>query len=177
MSFKVELISNELSFEVTDSHYNLYRIRLTKNDPFIMNYMSSDIKAHYDLIKSLKPNISFNENCAIIEYNKPINLKYKLQMVNKSNNDEKLNLILQKMFSFENEITELKNRATDLESQLENGVVLPGYNGGIIDINENVLMLNYFSHQLIMDPSPDGELKFTDNINYHITCIMNETNV
>ena len=121
MSLKIELVSNEISFEVTDSHYNLYRFRLTQSDPFIMNYMSSDINSFYNFIKDMQANISYTENSAIVEYNKPISLKYKLPMVNKSNNDEKLNLILKKLSLFENEIQDLKDRSTELESQLENG--------------------------------------------------------
>ena len=161
MSLKIELVSNEISFEVTDSHYNLYRFRLTQSDPFIMNYMSSDINSFYNFIKDMQANISYTENSAIVEYNKPISLKYKLPMVNKSNNDEKLNLILKKLSLFENEIQDLKDRSTELESQLENGVVLPGYNGGIIDINETVLMLNYYNHPLLVDNN--SEVKITND--------------
>lgn len=118
MSLKIELVSNEISFEVTDSHYNLYRFRVTQNDPFIMNYMSSDINSFYNFIKDMQAIISYTENSAIVEYNKPISLKYKLQMVNKSNNDEKLNLILKKLSLFETEIQDLKDRSSELESQL-----------------------------------------------------------
>ena len=166
MSLKIELVSNEISFEVTDSHYNLYRFRLTQSDPFIMNYMSSDINSFYNFIKDMQANISYTENSAIVEYNKPISLKYKLQMVNKSNNDEKLNLILKKLSLFENEIQDLKDRSSELETQLENGVVLPGYNGGIIDINETVLMLNYYNHPLLVDNK--SEFKFTENNKFNI---------
>lgn len=153
-----------ISLEYTDSHFNLYRLIINNNDPFVVNYMNNNIENLYNLLNENEYNIQVDIDNIILIYNKPLYLKYKLMMVNKSNNDEKLNLILKKLSLFENEIQDLKDRSTELESQLENGVVLPGYNGGIIDINETVLMLNYYNNSL--KNGNTNSLKINNDNNY-----------
>lgn len=148
MSLYLKLNNNSLEFEYTDLHYNLYRYVLLSSDPFVINYMNKDVSKAYHFIHGNKYEVEKHDDYVIIKYDEPIILKYKLQMVNKSSNDEKLNLILKKMNGLETEITRLKQRANDFDEQLENGVVLSGFEGGIIDKNETILMLNYYNDHL-----------------------------
>jgi hypothetical protein len=157
----LKIINNNgesITLSYIDEGYNIYRY-IIKNDAFVINFLNGNTSKMYDMLnKNDDYTVSINVGSVDIEYFKPVCLRYRLLMVNETSNNEKINLMLRNMASLDDRITDLSIRTDDLEEQLENGVVLPGYNGGIIDVNEQVLMLNYYTDSMFNNDANHQEL-------------------
>ena len=128
-----------ITLSYIDEGYNIYRY-VIKNDAFVINFLNGNTSKMYDMLnKNDDYTVSINVGSVDIEYFKPVCLKYRLLMVNESSNDEKINMIL-KQLSLMNEtnflnkislvddkLTKLSTRIDELEDQLGNGIILPGY--------------------------------------------------
>jgi hypothetical protein len=170
-----------ITLSYIDEGYNIYRY-VIKNDAFVINFLNGNTSKMYDMLnKNDDYTVSINVGSVDIEYFKPVCLKYRLLMVNESSNDEKINMIL-KQLSLMNEtnflnkislvddkLTKLSTRIDELEDQLGNGIILPGYNGGIIDVNEEILMLNFYTRSLFESTTDELKLSDTNDVDYRFS--------
>jgi len=76
----------------------------------------------------------------ILKVDEPVELQYILKK-EKQTEGEAFGMILGKIESIQEEIGKLQIRTSDLEEQLENGVILPGYAGGVIPKDTTELLL------------------------------------
>jgi hypothetical protein len=132
-------ISNKTLFlEYVDDKYNTYRSKINSTESLVINFFEGNIEKLYSLLSNNKLDVNLCSDYCVVLLNEPISLSFKLAMVDKPNNDEKLNMIIKTMDS-------MNERISELEKQLNSGIILPGYSS-VIDIDTKVLMLNYFVH-------------------------------
>jgi len=121
-----------------DEHFNVYRCEIEQSDPFVDNFCSRNLRKFEKILKNYK--LEEQEDKIILKIEIPIELKYILRKEKKPEG-EALSMILGKLSNMEEEIIKLKSRTRNLEEQLENGVILPGYAGGVISKNTTELLL------------------------------------
>lgn len=127
---KVTFSQNDkrILIKAVDDFFNVYTHVVTTNDPFVVNFCNGDLSKLSKLLSAYE--IVENDEHLILKITEPICLSYKLNKEKQSN--ENINsLMLGKFQEMSDKIDGLLTRVDDLEDQLDNGVILPGY--GVIE--------------------------------------------
>ena len=127
---KVTFSQNDkrILIKAVDDFFNVYTHVVTTNDPFVVNFCNGDLSKLSKLLSTYE--IVENDEHLILKISEPICLSYKLNKEKQSN--ENINsLMLGKFQEMSDKIDGLLTRVDDLEDQLDNGVILPGY--GVIE--------------------------------------------
>lgn len=148
---KNETGENILTIKLTTSDYTKYSHVVTTNR-FISMHLGGDLRKIEKWItlseesKSLKLNYSGNKLKLTIEEPIIMELVFEKEQISSS---EELSRLVSQFSIMEQQMGTLKDRCDNMEKnlialneQLSYGVVLPGYAGGIIPIDETFLMLN-----------------------------------
>ena len=144
VSFQVN--DNSILIKCVDTHFNIYKCLINQYDPFVATFCGKKLdKLHKILLNHV---IQEMDDHVILKVSEPVELQYILKK-EKFNESESFSLILGKIESMEERICELEEQTESLESstsdlieQLEEGVVLSGYAGGIIPKDTTELFLN-----------------------------------
>ena len=144
VSFQVN--DDSILIKCVDSHFNIYKCLINQYDPFVATFCGKKlVKLHAILQNHV---IQEMDDHVILKVSEPVELQYILKK-EKYNESESFSLILGKIESMEERIRELKEQTESLElstsdliEQLEEGVVLSGYAGGIIPKDATELFLN-----------------------------------
>ncbi len=145
---KVSFQVNEESILIkcVDSHFNIYKCLINQYDPFVATFCGKKL----DKLNKILQNhvIQEMDDHVILKVSEPVELQYILKK-EKFNESESFSMILGKIESMEERIRELEEQTESLElstsdliEQLEEGVVLSGYAGGIIPKDTTELFLN-----------------------------------
>lgn len=135
---KVTFSQNDkrIFIKAVDDFFNVYTHVVTTNDPFVVNFCNGDLSKLSKLLSTYE--IVENDEHLILKITEPICLSYKLNKEKQSN--ENINsLMLGKFQEMSDKIDGLLTRVDDLEDQLDNGVILPGY--GVIEKECSELIL------------------------------------
>ena len=135
MKVSFSISENRLLLKAVDAFYNTYVHAVPNNDPFVVNFCNRDLKVLKELLE--KYEVEENDGFVVVKITQPIFLSYKLQK--EEHAGDVSNMIIGKLQEMQLQIEKMGTRIGDLEEQLENGVILPGY--GVIDINETELYL------------------------------------
>ena len=127
---KINFSQNDkrILIKVVDNFFNIYTNIITINDPFVVNFCNRDLSKLLNLLSNHE--IVENDEHLILKITEPICLSYKLTK-EKTSNENINSLILGKFQEMSDKIDGLLTRVDDLEDQLDNGVILPGY--GVIE--------------------------------------------
>ena len=144
VSFQVN--DNSILIKCVDTHFNIYKCLINQYDPFVATFCGKKLdKLHKILLNHV---IQEMDDHVILKVSEPVELQYILKK-EKFNESESFSLILGKIESMEERIRELEEQTESLElstsdliEQLEEGVVLSGYAGGIIPKDATELFLN-----------------------------------
>jgi hypothetical protein len=144
VSFQVN--DDSILIKCVDSHFNIYKCLINQYDPFVATFCGKKlVKLHAILQNHL---IQEMDDHVILKVSEPVELQYILKK-EKYNESESFSLILGKIESMEERIHELEEQTeslklstSDLIEQLEEGVILSGYAGGIIPKDATELFLN-----------------------------------
>lgn len=144
VSFQVN--DDSILIKCVDTHFNIYKCLINQYDPFVATFCGKKLdKLHKILLNHL---IQEMDDHVILKVSEPVELQYILKK-EKFNESESFSLILGKIESMEERICELEEQTESLElstseliEQLEQGVVLSGYAGGIIPKDTTELFLN-----------------------------------
>lgn len=144
VSFQVN--DDSILIKCVDSHFNIYKCLINQYDPFVATFCGKKlVKLHAILQNHV---IQEMDDHVILKVSEPVELQYILKK-EKYNESESFSLILGKIESMEERIHELEEQTeslklstSDLIEQLEEGVVLSGYAGGIIPKDATELFLN-----------------------------------
>ena len=144
VSFQVN--DNSILIKCVDTHFNIYKCLINQYDPFVATFCGKKLdKLHKILLNHV---IQEMDDHVILKVSEPVELQYILKK-EKFNESESFSLILGKIESMEERIRELEEQTESLElstsdliEQLEEGVVLSGYAGGIIPKDITELFLN-----------------------------------
>ena len=144
VSFQVN--DESILIKCVDSHFNIYKCLINHYDPFVATFCGKKL----DKLNKILQNhvIQEMDDHVILKVSEPVELQYILKK-EKFNESESFSMILGKIESMEERICELEEQTESLESstsdfieQLEQGVVLSGYAGGIIPKDTTELFLN-----------------------------------
>ena len=144
VSFQVN--DDSILIKCIDSHFNIYKCLINQYDPFVATFCGKKlVKLHAILQNHV---IQEMDDHVILKVSEPVELQYILKK-EKYNESESFSMILGKIESMEERIHELEEQTESLElstsdliEQLEEGVVLSGYAGGIIPKDATELFLN-----------------------------------
>lgn len=144
VSFQVN--DDSILIKCVDTHFNIYKCLINQYDPFVATFCGKKLdKLHKILLNHV---IQEMDDHVILKVSEPVELQYILKK-EKFNESESFSLILGKIESMEERIRELEEQTESLElstsdliEQLEQGVVLSGYAGGIIPKDAIELFLN-----------------------------------
>lgn len=144
VSFQVN--DDSILIKCVDTHFNIYKCLINQYDPFVATFCGKKLeKLHKILLNHV---IQEMDDHVILKVSEPVELQYILKK-EKFNESESFSLILGKIESMEERIRELEEQTESLElstsdliEQLEEGVVLSGYAGGIIPKDATELFLN-----------------------------------
>lgn len=137
---KLTFSTNEdrILIKYVDDHFNIYKCVVNQFDPFVSTFCGRNMGK---MEKILKNNvIQEMDDHVILKVDEPVELQYILKK-EKLPEGETFGMILGKIESIQEEIGKLQIRTSDLEEQLENGVILPGYAGGVIPKDTTELLL------------------------------------
>ena len=144
VSFQVN--DDSILIKCVDSHFNIYKCLINQYDPFVATFCGKKL----DKLNKILQNhvIQEMDDHVILKVSEPVELQYILKK-EKFNESESFSMILGKIESMEERIRELEEQTESLElstsdliEQLEEGVVLSGYAGGIIPKDKTELFLN-----------------------------------
>ena len=144
VSFQVN--DESILIKCVDTHFNIYKCLINQYDPFVATFCGKKLdKLHKILLNHV---IQEMDDHVILKVSEPVELQYILKK-EKFNESDSFSMILGKIESMEERIRELEEQTESLESstsdlieQLEQGVVLSGYAGGIIPKDTTELFLN-----------------------------------
>ena len=134
ISFSVN--DKRLLIKAVDNLFNIYSVCITLSDHFVVNYCNKDLSVLANLLQDYQ--IEENDEYIVLKVEKPIFLSYKLKKEQVSNENIST-VLIGKIQEMNEKIDKLSERTSDLEEQLENGVVLPGY--GVIEKSRKKLIL------------------------------------
>lgn len=146
MKVSFQLNDDSILIKCVDSHFNIYKYLINQYDPFVATFCGKKL----DKLNKILQNhiIQEMDDHVILKVSEPVELQYILKK-EKFNESESFSMILGKIESMEERICELEEQTESLESstselieQLEHGVVLSGYAGGIIPKDTTELFLN-----------------------------------
>ncbi len=146
MNVSFQVNSDYILIKCIDSHFNIYKCVINQYDPFVATFCGNKL----DKLNNILQNhvIQEMDDHVILKVSEPVELQYILKK-EKFNESNSFSMILGKIESMEERIRELKKQTESLESstsdlieQLEEGVVLTGYAGGIIPKDATILLLN-----------------------------------
>ena len=137
---KVTFQTNEdrILIKCVDDHFNIYKCVINQFDPFVSTFCSRNMGKMEKILKNYV--IQEMDDHMILKVEDPVELQYILKK-EKLPEGETFAMIIGKLESIEEEIGKLQLRTSDLEEQLENGVILPGYAGGVIPKDTTELLL------------------------------------
>ena len=146
MKVSFQLNEDSILIKCVDTHFNIYKCLINQYDPFVATFCGKKLdKLHKILLNHV---IQEMDDHVILKVSEPVELQYILKK-EKFNESESFSLILGKIESMEERICELEEQTESLKSntselieQLEQGVVLSGYAGGIIPKDATELFLN-----------------------------------
>ena len=144
VSFQVN--DDSILIKCVDSHFNIYKCLINQYDPFVATFCGKKLDKLHKILQNHV--IQEMDDHVILKVSEPVELQYILKK-EKFNESESFSMILGKIESMEERICELEEQTESLESstsdlieQLEQGVVLSGYAGGIIPKDATELFLN-----------------------------------
>ena len=137
---KVTFQTNEdrILIKCVDDHFNIYKCVINQFDPFVSTFCSRNMGKMEKILKNYV--IQEMDDHMILKVEDPVELQYILKK-EKLPEGETFAMIIGKLESIEEEIGKLQLRTSELEEQLENGVILPGYAGGVIPKDSTELLL------------------------------------
>ncbi len=137
---KVTFTTNEdrILIKCVDEHFNIYKCVINQFDPFVSTFCSRNMGKMEKILKNYV--IQEMDDHMILKVEDPVELQYILKK-EKLPEGETFAMIIGKLESIEEEIGKLQLRTSELEEQLENGVILPGYAGGVIQKDTTELLL------------------------------------
>lgn len=144
VSFQVN--DDSILIKCVDTHFNIYKCLINQYDPFVATFCGKKLDKLHKILQNHV--IQEMDDHVILKVSEPVELQYILKK-EKFNESESFSLILGKIESMEERICELEEQTESLElstsdliEQLEQGVVLSGYAGGIIPKDATELFLN-----------------------------------
>jgi len=165
---KVTFSTNDdrILIKCVDDHFNIYKCVINQFDPFVSTFCSRNMGKMEKILKNYV--IQEMDDHMILKVEDPVELQYILKK-EKLPEGEAFAMIIGKLESIEEEIGKLQFRTSELEEQLENGVILPGYAGGVIPKDSTELLLGVKEENGNSDFKKTPHPHSTSNRNYFVT--------
>lgn len=136
--------NNNLLIKANDERFNCYKYTITQQDVFVINFCEGDLDMLEQLLNDNKTQIKLEEMDEDILFTllKPIKLKYKLKKEIISGN-EHTSMIIGRLDELVTRLDLMEQRTTELEEQLQYGVIIPGYGMGVVPIDTKLLIMTF----------------------------------
>lgn len=179
MTLTIHRNDERILIKYVDSSFNVFKHIINHYDKFVIDYFGGKLEKLEKILQNYI--LEEMDNCVIFKIEEPLFIKYTLVKEN-TTRGESFGLVLSKINQLEKEISQLKIRTDCLEEQLENGVILPGYAGGVIPIDTTELLLgvkkdyNHPDFKKYPHPQTRDENMFFDPYSSHHYTLINVNN-